>query len=153
MAPAGLDSRLSAKVYPRAYGGTRFSPSFSIPVPGLSPRVRGNHESESESPSSSGSIPARTGEPVLLQHEVDALEVYPRAYGGTAQHLSSAYLDARSIPARTGEPASPTAKSAMCKVYPRAYGGTRWRWMAEPELAGSIPARTGEPSTGLSDRL
>ena len=52
-------------VYPRAYGGTIGpSPRISLRY-GLSPRVRGNLRSRSESRSGSGSIPARTGEPVV----------------------------------------------------------------------------------------
>ena len=88
-------------VYPRAYGGT--SPhaiiTWKIINYGLSPRVRGNpiNNGPSETPPS-GSIPARTGEPIRRRDRQDAQV----ARTGEPKRVRSACRV--SIPARTGEP-------------------------------------------------
>ena len=50
-------------VYPRACGGTVSFPKYHSSVNGLSPRVRGNHQSHAYIGAQVGSIPARAGEP------------------------------------------------------------------------------------------
>ena len=133
-------------VYPRVYGGT-WSPDPSLPTkPGLSPRVRGNHETEAGFQQAIRSIPACTGEPGLCPAPRGRPGVYPRVYGGTLA-LSSlspptapsglsprvrgnpgnkfeSALTSRSIPACTGEPHTQKPQQRPCTVYPRVYGGT-----------------------------
>ena len=70
-------------VYPRAYGGTGIKKVRFREWQGLSPRVRGNQATAVRSGSVNGSIPARTGEPAPAVGPAMAIEVYPRAYGGT----------------------------------------------------------------------
>ncbi len=131
-------------VYPRACGGTMCtlrSPDLST---GLSPRVRGNHNPLPARPTWTGSIPARAGEPPTLRRPTRELKVYPRACGGTCDHLSHLTPDpglsprvrgnlsrvqlhqgnAGSIPARAGEPTTAKAQGCISGVYPRACGGT-----------------------------
>ena len=50
-------------VYPRVYGGTFDIVALSVPINGLSPRVRGNLHRTDSGVEISGSIPACTGEP------------------------------------------------------------------------------------------
>ena len=122
--PAGLDSRLSATVYPRAYGGTRVAWIERTSNLGLSPRVRGNRYANCQTTHSGRSIPARTGEPAARPSPTPLVRVYPRAYGGTTAASPSIWpmyglsprvrgnlrqlqiwgANGRSIPARTGEP-------------------------------------------------
>ena len=128
----------------------------------LSPRVRGNRSAGQGQTRSRGSIPARAGEPLVLNVPLLVPRVYPRACGGTreiracegrGQGLSPRVrgnqraadpLEFRhgSIPARAGEPRSSPFTSWCSGVYPRACGGT---W-------GSIPARAGEPPTHQPNR-
>ncbi len=70
-------------VYPRAYGGTSTTSSPATTPSGLSPRVRGNHVEIQQTDGTTGSIPARTGEPSPRSWPLWAPRVYPRAYGGT----------------------------------------------------------------------
>ena len=56
-------SHVLIRVYPRACGGTLKKGEGVKNATGLSPRVRGNLWSVPSSPQSSGSIPARAGEP------------------------------------------------------------------------------------------
>ena len=51
-------------VYPRVYGGTAVPVTVTVPVDGLSPRVRGNPEVSRSKPIRQRSIPACTGEPL-----------------------------------------------------------------------------------------
>ena len=131
-------------VYPRAYGGTPRRSALSRAVSGLSPRVRGNRAGAMGAVATTGSIPARTGEPRGGQHCRGQSRVYPRAYGGTArarwapwrrpglsprvrrnlEEYAQVGAYDRSIPARTGEPRAVDFVRAVEAVYPRAYGGT-----------------------------
>ena len=118
-------SRLHARVYPRACGGTRRKKSSVAFGAGLSPRVRGNPQITSSAGTQQGSIPARAGEPVIFVHTMKPAGVYPRACGGTANGTCLA--------------ASPRGLSPRVRGNPdqilRGDGGRR-----------SIPARAGEPS-------
>ena len=136
---------------------------------GLSPRVRGNLHQRGSRAATSGSIPARAGEPAELTLALLVNGVYPRACGGTrprAPSVASAEglsprvrgnpgtrrrggLAAGSIPARAGEPCSSVRSVPKRKVYPRACGGNRARKFCRPAVDGSIPARAGEPTTHL----
>ena len=59
--PTGVNS--PSRVYPRACGGTQSGPVPVLTIRGLSPRVRGNPEPRIWKASTTGSIPARAGEP------------------------------------------------------------------------------------------
>ena len=117
-------NRKTSEVYPRACGGTAPTRTLTLPIAGLSPRVRGNQGRQDQSRLRRRSIPARAGEPIKPGSAAITISVYPRACGGTMlsyalmitlmglsprvrgnqAQLSHSYVDARSIPARAGEP-------------------------------------------------
>ena len=153
-------------VYPRACGGTIQVCNESADATGLSPRVRGNRESRFSYCSTSGSIPARAGEPRCTRWGGRTTRVYPRACGGTLccdKLLSSRYglsprvrgnrhveghepLAERSIPARAGEPGADLTQIDAKRVYPRACGGTiSGRW-AHMRARGLSPRVRGNPA-------
>ena len=131
-------------VYPRACGGTNAGRRLPSPVPGLSPRVRGNQAQGKPSQVHVRSIPARAGELIPAGGARQRLRVYPRACGGTVagdtamqpadglsprvrgnrkRHRSDHEVNG-SIPARAGEPSRPLEYDVLDGVYPRACGGT-----------------------------
>ena len=71
------------QVYPRVYGGTISLPLDFNSVTGLSPNVRGNPQAQQGRLFDFRSIPACTGEPWSIQHDICTARVYPRVYGGT----------------------------------------------------------------------
>ena len=148
-APAGeptLDnhSRCRSTVYPRACGGTDAGEGLAYAIGGLSPRLRGNQLSRVDRAHLLGSIPAPAGEPGFSNRLLPAVEVYPRACGGTFENRDTtrppAGLSPRlrgnlhdtlrlkktlgSIPAPAGEPARYRRSGRRVAVYPRACGGT-----------------------------
>ena len=75
-------------VYPRVCGGTLITQEETPPVPGLSPRVRGNLSGLLDGFSGLRSIPACAGEPPVIVPVVKppfkkVIGVYPRVCGGT----------------------------------------------------------------------
>ncbi len=74
---------LFLSVYPRVYGGTSLILCCFSSFRGLSPRVRGNLFQLLLICSSYRSIPACTGEPILILSTSSSDRVYPRVYGGT----------------------------------------------------------------------
>ena len=83
--PAGVGLLVdNTTVYPRVCGGTGCQWGCRGLPPGLSPRVRGNQESDARSVPSPGSIPACAGEPLCHLLSVRAVKVYPRVCGGTS---------------------------------------------------------------------
>ncbi len=136
--------RPCSEVYPRVCGGTSPWQESRLAPPGLSPRVRGNHNGPAPRPSITGSIPACAGEPPLRPSLAPSATVYPRVCGGTsAGALYSSIVvglsprvrgnpRARhsgrnrrgSIPACAGEPPCADAKLPPSAVYPRVCGGT-----------------------------
>ena len=131
-------------VYPRVCGGTGGEFKTFDPDPGLSPRVRGNHESGRWGTAQLGSIPACAGEPARPVRGGRLYSVYPRVCGGTLliggaviyllglsprvrgnlrQYMSRRYEE-RSIPACAGEPIATLAVEIVVGVYPRVCGGT-----------------------------
>ena len=78
-------------VYPRACGGTCLASIAAENSSGLSPRVRGIHESLHHARRRIGSIPARAGEPAAPRADGRQVRVYPRACTGTSR-LSSICL-------------------------------------------------------------
>ena len=82
--PAAICSSSCAdRVYPRVCGGTRLARLPSCVGMGLSPRVRGNRDTQSDAPVGVGSIPACAGEPCADCATPLLLMVYPRVCGGT----------------------------------------------------------------------
>ena len=71
------------------YGGTSGRKNSSKIRHGLSPRVRGNLEQETEEYETRRSIPACTGEPGQGSQPPGQGQVYPRVYGGTWRRNSS----------------------------------------------------------------
>ena len=136
--------RIRVAVYPRACGGTYSVSWLTLPLHGLSPRVRGNRDGSALSVIRRGSIPARAGEPLPFQGHGEMSPVYPRACGGTEFQrvvlMTAVGLSPRvrgnpshhrqspephgSIPARAGEPSPLWAAASTSAVYPRACGGT-----------------------------
>ncbi len=150
-------------VYPRVYGGTRWSPNKWEGERGLSPRVRGNLNHLRPVDRPRRSIPACTGEPSLPSARIAARKVYPRVYGGTAfhhsrlggrrglsprvrgnhQHPRSGRDCGGSIPACTGEPLSFRLSLFHIRVYPRVYGGTIFPSCAALSTRGLSPRVRG----------
>ena len=117
-------------VYPRVCGGTCWRPRNSPTRKGLSPRVRGNPESCSNSRLTTRSIPACAGEPLARRNAVVLQQVYPRVCGGTLGKRMRSWprkglsprvrgnraafcrfeLKTRSIPACAGEPTAAWTK-------------------------------------------
>ena len=118
--------RMSAagQVYPRVCGGTDCSISKSLAGLGLSPRVRGNRDSLSDSDVSIGSIPACAGEPSTSCFRACWFPVYPRVCGGNQPRMGGLPGAERSIPACAGEPVLPLVQGPVVGVYPRVCGGT-----------------------------
>ena len=158
---------LPIRVYPRAGGGTKGRDKRLDPLPGLSPRRRGNHSNRKTSRGRVRSIPAQAGEPRRPVMVWGQPGVYPRAGGGTV--LCGFLRDPRaglsprrrgnptrdagrravhgSIPAQAGEPRRSPWLLRLLRVYPRAGGGTAMPRSRSPSKAWSIPAQAGEPPT------
>ena len=156
-------SALDLAVYPRVCGGTSSAPKRALSSPGLSPRVRGNHERESVRILWPGSIPACAGEPGRSGELRKVIRVYPRVCGGTAWSLLLARPAAglsprvrgnhdrkargpagqRSIPACAGEPSATTNYRAPHPVYPRVCGGTSEVSPGQPIFGGLSPRVRG----------
>ena len=73
----------SARVYPRACGGTAPRRHGPLGASGLSPRLRGNRIDLPICDTVVRSIPAPAGEPPSPRSSRQPNEVYPRACGGT----------------------------------------------------------------------
>ncbi len=153
------------KVYPRVYGGTRIRQWSYAPLSGLSPRVRGNHQSNIDLITQVRSIPACTGEPETGLVIWMPRAVYPRVYGGTPWTHNRIWdfygLSPRvrgnptsagdglgtygSIPACTGEPGQRSPRSPIRWVYPRVYGGTMTEQSQYKTVVGLSPRVRGNP--------
>ena len=132
------------RVYPRVCGGTRAGMMNPWTLPGLSPRVRGNHGGQAEVQASGGSIPACAGEAETENPRWHRPRVYPRVCGGTSSYVwpigQTQGLSPRvrgnlpcggwsnrfagSIPACAGEPPRRRLQNPVLRVYPRVCGGT-----------------------------
>ena len=132
-------------VYPRVGGGTLVKASLTSLADGLSPRGRGNHDTNKCVPIYPRSIPAWAGEPLRGHQKSHRQRVYPRVGGGTfssplamrclhglsprgrGNRLAGRHQQARagSIPAWAGEPGGVhCAADLPTMVYPRVGGGT-----------------------------
>ena len=132
------------RAYPRAGGGTFGSTAKGAPIPGLSPRRRGNPRPPESHERSFGPIPAQAGEPASDPESRSTTGAYPRAGGGTMSICSGvgfmAGLSPRRrgnllsgrlvccatgpIPAQAGEPSCSARRRRDAQAYPRAGGGT-----------------------------
>ena len=165
--PASSDwARWSCWVYPRVCGGTRAGRGHVVVPDGLSPRVRGNQASPSQSVSWSRSIPACAGEPPRSPSPELSNPVYPRVCGGTAalpgphpvdeglsprvrgnlDGLAAWFMPAGSIPACAGEPWSGCSICRANWVYPRVCGGTHRMLCVQAILSGLSPRVRGNQS-------
>ena len=172
--PRGLGVRVAGTaVYPRVCGGTRRSAGSRNRWRGLSPRVRGNRNSQSSSMAVMRSIPACAGEPATPSGEAFPYGVYPRVCGGTdkqppgltdAEGLSPRVRGNQrpaeqnphvvgSIPACAGEPSAKSGRSVRLRVYPRVCGGTLSREMATAAAPGLSPRVRGNPSVDQQWRV
>ena len=70
-------------VYPRVCGGTVAARVQGVAQDGLSPRMRGNRESDYGAGAGRRSIPAYAGEPAWPTWPWSSSRVYPRVCGGT----------------------------------------------------------------------
>ena len=166
--PPGSRGR-ACRVYPRVCGGTGFRSLDIAGVPGLSPRVRGNHLRTDRRPRWHGSIPACAGEPLATSTRVCRYSVYPRVCGGTLTGLSTPYLDqglsprvrgnrltyggsgksTGSIPACAGEPIWPERTAGFRGVYPRVCGGTSSAGVVKRNGQGLSPRVRGNRLAGF----
>ena len=105
-------------------GGTFRLSTTTVPLDGLSPRVRGNRLDVRTVSARDRSIPACAGEPVAGPLVGVAGGVYPRVCGGTRKGFDG-------WPARDG-------------LSPRVRGNLR-RPAVRRDAGGSIPACAGEP--------
>jgi len=155
----------SARVYPRACGGTGQGSGAIRNRQGLSPRVRGNRSLRSSLRWCRGSIPARAGEPIRSVVKLGNTSVYPRACGGTTIYGQPFYPPMGLSPRVRGNPTPWHTSTCSETVYPRACGGTtgmrrrpvvqqglsprvrgnHWPLSLSMPMPGSIPARAGEP--------
>ena len=153
----------SARVYPRACGGTSRCGWPGRTTTGLSPRMRGNQAPQAGSLGGLGSIPAHAGEPGGPGLRLAGARVYPRACGGTRPPqkvaTSNAGLSPRmrgnrplglvgvdvvgSIPAHAGEPRRSRSRARPLRVYPRACGGTWEASTWQCEAPGLSPRMRG----------
>ena len=138
------DRSVFSRDYPRAYGGTQPTNTKIRYISGLSPCVRGNRLFVALKPPPMGTIPVRTGEPLIAIPLAVVDADYPRAYGGTENKpnrhgrqtglspcvrgnlidLEEVSLVKGTIPVRTGEPPCQCHRRQFQEDYPRAYGGT-----------------------------
>ena len=134
-------------------------------IPGLSPRVRGNHHGVAHQLQQHGSIPASAGEPVAIRLLKCLSTVYPRECGGTVIWQAGGRdcpglsprvrgnqgfripgnLWGRSIPASAGEPTVSGSPAISLKVYPRECGGTARRCCRSRNPSGLSPRVRGNP--------
>ena len=130
---------------------------------GLSPRVRGSPVMWSTLPSTTRSIPACAGEPVIGVALIHLAEVYPRVCGGAAlttdpsgyaaglsprvrgsrDHVHDGGGPDRSIPACAGEPAGSDSSDTTEPVYPRVCGGAPRRSTSANASQGLSPRVRG----------
>ena len=159
----GLVSLGGSGVYPRVCGGTGRRCSTAHACAGLSPRLRGNHDSTLTRYHCGRSIPASAGEPYYQAVPQPSFTVYPRVCGGTVKscdggnscpglsprlrgnrlRLVGALRCRRSIPASAGEPDMERRAALSTAVYPRVCGGTIPSVKARDRHGGLSPRLRG----------
>ena len=136
---------------------------------GLSPRGRGNHESDVAFAAPCGSIPAWAGKPPGIDSDTIQPVVYPRVGGETAlppcQPATGTGLSPRgrgnrsrcecrqyrpgSIPAWAGKPSSAPHSVPPTTVYPRVGGETHSHLMDHHLGEGLSPRGRGNPAAAV----
>ena len=122
----------SASVYPRECGATSHCHVRAASIPGLSPRVRGNHITYRQPPVGERSIPASAGQPYSESCGKLRYWVYPRECGATS-------FQGRLGLARPG-------------LSPRVRGNRRVP-QVQGSQRGSIPASAGQPTPDTASTL
>ena len=160
-------------VYPRACGGTPHIHLLVADKDGLSPRLRGNPDSQGKVSVILGVYPRACGGTRLVGYVGPQQSGLSPRLRGNRQVPLPAWLAPRSIPAPAGEPMQVWQARVNEAVYPRACGGTLHRGVPpntfgglSPRLrgnhytrlhrggyGGSIPAPAGEPSRNHRQRL
>ena len=156
-------------VYPRVCGGTLGRSDRPAERGGLSPRVRGNHQTIHQRHPHRRSIPACAGEPPICRPKPSFRWVYPRVCGGTMAGFGQPMMNRglsprvrgnphptrapagqpRSIPACAGEPAGQHHCPPAGGVYPRVCGGTASHSACARRSSGLSPrVRGNRPSSG-----
>ena len=153
------------RAYPRECGGTLPLNAARCAETGLSPRMRGNHDSIPCKLAGKGPIPANAGEPVFAGFGKDSRWAYPRECGGTwmppismrrSSGLSprmrgnrvsfvSIFGPSGPIPANAGEPIFPPQPRESSGAYPRECGGTLIALRGILDLEGLSPRLRGNP--------
>ena len=151
------------RVYPRSRGAAltqRAPPSSNH---GLSPLARGSHSTSRRHTPSSGSIPARAGQPSCAAPIRPGGGVYPRSRGaacgnrartprgrglsplarGSPTAVRRIYPWPGSIPARAGQPSPPSGRSSDEGVYPRSRGAAGAAEQAIGGVLGLSPLARG----------
>ena len=166
---------IGSKVYPRMCGGTRHGRTIGFHAGGLSPRVRGNHQSGTDARRYARSIPACAGEPSVGNRCAPVRSVYPRVCGGTisreqmragtlglsprvrGNHQSgnrcATGTQIGSIPACAGEPSVGNRCAPVRSVYPRVCGGTSSSKSPTRRRSGLSPRVRGNPSKAAAMAL
>ncbi len=139
---------------------------------GLSPLARGNHPAIMMMLALAGPIPARAGQPALLQPRAASLGAYPRSRGAT--RLSTLVLVSRSglsplargnrrepraqrlhagpIPARAGQPQPKLHAPRLLGAYPRSRGATYIALCPLAPRVGLSPLARGNQIVNLPRR-
>ena len=177
--PAGAgEPRLACRAqsfgwaYPRGCGGTETLYFLQISLRGLSPRVRGNLETQTLWAAGQGPIPAGAGEPASSSDHHLPDRAYPRGCGGTWHRCQLASIDKGlsprvrgnllpfrlgknrpgPIPAGAGEPKFCRLQPQMRGAYPRGCGGTitddideRLEEGLSPRVRGNLTKRALAP--------
>ena len=159
----------TSRVYPRVCGGACTLARVVVPVPGLSPRVRGSPGGLLRGGRLPGSIPACAGEPGTGSESIVREAVYPRVCGGaeptpepsdnprglsprvrgSPRPRSGVSSSSGSIPACAGEPGGYDDEEKTLQVYPRVCGGAPWMPPTFVSDTGLSPRVRGSPDEVL----
>ena len=136
-----------------------------MPLWGLSPLARGNQHGKELLGAGLRPIPARTGQPGVIQDNGNTSWAYPRSHGATAPgfqilvmflglsplargNLATEIVVAvpdGPIPARTGQPYHPLQVKPWMRAYPRSHGATTNRFYSWFNYRGLSPLARGNP--------
>ncbi len=147
-------------------------PQHHVRAAGSSPRVRGNHRTNSRTRPCRGIIPACAGEPRARVRSCPSGRDHPRVCGGTQKTAKFGMGTAGSsprvrgnrrrrrhralrvgiIPACAGEPASSLAALSAKRDHPRVCGGTLHMQTSPILVGGSSPRVRGNRQGGGGER-
>ena len=161
--PSSRQPARRSRAYPRGRGGTEAADFVAGDLQGLSPRTRGNRQTQAHKDSYFGPIPADAGEPTRPRVISIERRAYPRGRGGTPsnpqQHVDTPGLSPRTrgnqtspvlhglfvgpIPADAGEPFRRQRRLLVVRAYPRGRGGTGTKKKNESKCKGLSPRTRG----------